>query len=103
MQSGRSIGYGAAYVALSPGSLSEASISDIDHKNLPWLLVVSRQDPYLTKIVQALRKKSRSAEFLELSGKEHATDLLEAKPELTEYIALWFRYNLVRWNKREQE
>ena len=95
MQSGRINGYGTAYVALSPGSLSGDSIAVIDHEKLPWLLVVARQDPYLLKIVQAFREKSHSAELLELGGKEHGTNLLEEKPELAEYIAIWLRYNLI--------
>jgi len=94
MKSGRIAGYGAAYVALSPGSLSADSIAAIDREILPWLLVVTRQDPYLTKIIQALRDESHTAELLELSGAEHATDLLITKPGLAEHIAMWFRYKL---------
>jgi len=103
MQSGRIAGYGAAYVALSPGSLSGDSIAAIDRENLPWLLVVTRRDPYLTKIVQALREESQTAEFLELSGTEHATDLLVTKSGLAEHITLWFRHKLSDEQKREQE
>lgn len=95
MQSGRITGYGAAYVALSPGSLSGDSIAAIDRENLPWLLIVTRRDPYLAKIVQELREESQTAEFLELSGTEHATDLLSTKRGLAEHISLWFQYKFV--------
>ena len=95
MEAGRINGYGAAYVALSPGSLSGDSIAAIDRENLPWLLVVSRQDPYLPKIVQAFREESHDAELMELGGKEHGTDLLETKAGLAEHIAVWLRHKLV--------
>jgi hypothetical protein len=48
----------------------------------------------LKEVVQALREQSRTAEFLELSGTEHATRLLPAHPDLAERIAVWFRYKL---------
>lgn len=94
MIAGRKTGYAAAYVALSPGSLSDESIAAIDQHSLPWLLVVSRHEKYLKEVAQALRDQSRTAEFLELSGTEHATRLLPAHPDLTERIAVWFRYKL---------
>ena len=49
---------------------------------------------YLKGIAQALREQSRSAEFLELAGSEHATDLLEAHSDLAERVALWLDYRL---------
>jgi dienelactone hydrolase len=94
MQAARTTGYAAAYVGLSPGSLSDESIAAIDREHLTWLLVVSRHERYLTEVAQTLRERSRSAEFLELSGTAHATDLLKAHPDLAERIALWFRYKL---------
>lgn len=96
MQAARINGYGAAYVALSPGSLSDESIAAIDSERLAWLLIVSRHERHLTEVVKALRAQSRSAEFLELSGTEHATRLLAAHPDLAERIAVWFRYKLAR-------
>jgi dienelactone hydrolase len=96
MQAARTAGYGAAYVGLSPGSLSDESIAAIDREHLTWLLVVSRHERYLTEVAQALRVNSHTAEFLELSGTEHATNLLAAHPDLAERIAVWFRYKLAR-------
>lgn len=94
MIAGRESGYGAAYVALSPGSLSDESIAAIDQHKLPWLLVVSRHERHLKEVAQALRDQSRTAEFLELNGAEHATRLLGDHPDLSEWIAVWFRHKL---------
>lgn len=94
MVAGKRNGYGAAYVALSPGSLSDESIAAIDKHKLPWLLVVSRHERHLKEVAQALRDQSRTAEFLELSGTEHATNLLGAHTDLSVRIAVWFRHKL---------
>ncbi len=94
MIAGKKAGYAAAYVALSPGSLSDESIAAIDQRKLPWLLVVSRHERHLKEVAQALRDQSRTAEFLELSGSEHATRLLPAHPDLAARIAVWFRHKL---------
>jgi dienelactone hydrolase len=96
MEAGRTVGFGAAYVGLSPGSLSDESIAAIDRAHLPWLLVVSRHERHLTEVVAALRETSRTGELLELSGTAHATNLLAAHPDLAERLALWLRQRLVR-------
>jgi dienelactone hydrolase len=94
MQASRVAGPAAAYVGLSPGSLSDESIAAIDRIRVPWLLVVSRDERYLKEVVQALREQSRSAELLELGGTEHATRLLDAHPDLAERLAVWFSVKL---------
>lgn len=95
MVAAKQVGYAAAYVGLSPGSLSDESIAAIDAHNVPFLLVVARHERYLKEVAQALRDQSRTAEFLELSGTEHATRLLRAHPGLAARLALWFRVKLV--------
>lgn len=94
MEAGRKTGWAAAYVGLSPGSLSDDSIAAIDRERLPWLLVVCRDERYLKEVEKALREKSRSAEFLELPGTRHASDLLATHPSLTEQLALWLQPRL---------
>jgi len=94
MIAGKKAGYAAAYVGLSPGSLSDESIAAIDQHQLPWLLVVARHERHLKEVAQALRDQSRTAEFLELSGTEHATRLLGAHPDLAERVAVWLRSRL---------
>jgi dienelactone hydrolase len=83
-------GRAAAYVALSPGSLSDESIAAIDGEALPFLLVASRHERHLKEVVQALREQSRTAELLELGGTAHATRLFGAHGDLAERIATWF-------------
>jgi hypothetical protein len=41
-----------------------------------------------------LRQKSRTAQIIEVGGTEHATDILNAHPELAEIIAVWFKHQL---------
>jgi dienelactone hydrolase len=94
MEAGRAGGYVAAYVALSPGSLTDESIADIDAKKLPFLLVVARHERHLKEVAQAFRDRSRTGEFWELSGTEHATGLLTDHPGLAERLAVWFRQKL---------
>jgi len=91
MEAARLTKFGAAYVALSPGSLSDASITAIDREHIPFLLVVSRHERHVAEVVQAVRNQSRMAELLELNGNEHATDILVTHRGLAEIIAVWFR------------
>jgi len=86
---GRLAGYEKVYVALSPGSFSDASIEGIDSSGADWLLVVSRDERYLKEIAAETRIRSRSVEVWELSGAEHATDLLGTHDDLAERIAVW--------------
>jgi dienelactone hydrolase len=96
MQAAKVTGYGAAYVGLSPGSLSDESIAAIDRERLPWLLVVSRHERHLKEVAQALRDGSRLAQFLELDGTEHGTGILTAHPGLDEILAVWFENAFAR-------
>lgn len=94
MQAARASRYGAAYVGLSPGSLSDESIAAIDSIPLPFLLVVARHERHLVEVAKAFREQSRMGEFLEVSGTEHATGLLTDHPDLAERLAVWFRSRL---------
>lgn len=94
MLAGKTRGFGAAYVALSTGSLSDASIDAIDRERLAFLLVVSRDEKHLKEVNKALRDRSRTADFLELSGTEHATRLFGPHPGLPEIPAVWLRQRL---------
>jgi dienelactone hydrolase len=94
--SARKYGYGKAYVALSPGSFSEESMEAIDPSGIPWLFVKSTEEgaKSLKAFFPLLRQKSRTAQIIEVAGTEHATDILSAHVELTEMIAVWFKYHL---------
>lgn len=94
--SARKHGYGKAYVALSPGSFSVESMEAIDGSGLPWLFVKSAAEraKSLQDFFPLLRRKSRTAQLMEVAGTEHATDILGAHPELAEMIAVWLRHHL---------
>jgi dienelactone hydrolase len=94
MAAGRKQGWAAAYVGLSPGSLSDESIAAIDRDRLPWLLVVCRDERHLKEVEKALRAQSRSAEFLELPGTRHAIESLDSHPGFTDQLAQWIATRL---------
>jgi hypothetical protein len=85
-----------AYVALSPGSLSERTIADIDSSGVPWSIIVSRNERFLRGIVAAVRERSRTATIMEVDGRAHASDILVAHPELSVTIADWLAEHLRR-------
>lgn len=94
--SARKHGYGQAYVALSPGSFSDESMEAIDPSGVPWLFVKSTAEraKSLQDFFALLRRKSRTAQTMEVVGTEHATDVLSAHPELAEMLAVWFKHQL---------
>jgi dienelactone hydrolase len=93
-EAGRAEGYARAYVTLSPGSFSEASIQGIDASGVPWLFIAANNDRFLAEITDALREQSRTVELLLVPGTGHATDLLQEHPELAERIAVWLAHEL---------
>lgn len=88
-EAGRLAGYGAVYVLLSPGSFSDSSIREIDKSRAHWLLVTSRDDPYLKEITSALWNESETLELNLIPGSSHATNMLLDDPGLAERIAVW--------------
>lgn len=94
MEAARKHKYAKAYVALSPGSYSDESLDNIDGSKASYLFITSADERYLQGFLAAVRKKSKTAQTLEVAGSAHATRLLESAPELAEMIAVWFRYKL---------
>lgn len=88
-EAGRLNGYVNAYVALSPGSFSDESIDGIDASGVPWLFIVSKFEPHLREITKLVQEKSETVELIVTPGKDHATRLLNDRPELNEMIAVW--------------
>jgi dienelactone hydrolase len=88
-EAGRLRGYARAYVALSPGSFSDESVAAIDASGASWLLVVSRDERYLTEVTAAVRAGSRTAEVLILPGTQHGTRILPERPDVAERVAVW--------------
>jgi dienelactone hydrolase len=95
-EAGRNTQYAAAYVALSPGSFSDESISAMDPSSVPWLFIVSRNERFLHEIAAKVQATTSSVEILYLPGNEHATDLLASHPALAERIAAWLAAHLSR-------
>ncbi len=93
-EAGRLYGYQAAYVALSPGSFSEASIAQIDSSGTPWLFVVANQDRYLTGIEAEVRRRSKTVEMIVVPSTAHATELFDENNGLNERIAVWLAAKL---------
>lgn len=93
-EAGRKSGFAAAYVELSPGSFSEASINGIDSSGVAWLFVASKEERYLKEITAAVQANSRTVELIILPGTAHATRILEARPDMAERIAVWLEYQL---------
>lgn len=94
--SARKSGYAKAYVALSPGSFSEESVNAIDASGAAWLFIKSAEEraQTLKDFFSAVRLKSKQAQTLEVAGSKHATDILDSNLELSEIIAVWFKYRL---------
>lgn len=95
-EAGRDTRYAAAYVALSPGSFSDQSIADMDRSQVPWLFVVSRNEQFLADIAAKVQSSTQNVELIYLPGDEHATDLLNVNPALSERIAVWLASKLNR-------
>ena len=87
-EAGRMYGYGQAYVALSPGSFSEESIQAIDSSGVSWLFITSKGDRFLQEITAVLQEQSQTVERVMLPGTRHATDMLEAHPDMAERVAV---------------
>jgi dienelactone hydrolase len=94
MKAARKDRYARAYVALSPGSFSEESLKSIDGSKASYLFITSAEERFLQGFLKEVRQSSKTAQTMEVSGTKHATDLLDSDPELTEMIAVWFKYHL---------
>ncbi len=93
-EAGREHGYGQAYVALSPGSFSEESILAIDSSGVPWLFITSKDERFLREITASLQEQSQTVELVIVPGTRHATDILEAHPDMAERVAVWLAQRL---------
>ena len=93
-EAGRARGYAQAYVALSPGSFSEESIQGIDSSGVAWLFIVSNNERHLREITASVQAKSKTVELIIVPGVQHATRILEARPDMAERIAVWLAQQL---------
>lgn len=95
-EAGRQHGYAQAYVALSPGSFSEASIEGIDASGGAWLFIASNKERYLREITASVQEQSETVELVLVPGTKHATDILDEHPHIAERIAVWLAYQFQR-------
>jgi len=95
-EAGRITAYAQAYVALSPGSFSDESIDAMDVPTVPWLFIVSKNEQFLHEIVAKVGEKTRTVEILYIPGDKHATDILDARADLSERIAAWLSVKLAQ-------
>ena len=93
-EAGRTYQYADAYVSLSPGSFSDESISGIDESGVPWLFIITKEEPNLLEITASVQSESRTVELLIAPGREHATRILDARDDMAERIAVWIAYQL---------
>jgi dienelactone hydrolase len=93
-EAGRIHRFAQAYVALSPGSFSEESISTMDDSTVPWLFVVSRNERHLKDIAAAVQGTTKTVEMLYIPGDAHATRILESRHDVAERIAVWLASQL---------
>jgi dienelactone hydrolase len=93
-ESGRTHGYGDAYVLLSPGSLSEVSIGSMESSGVPWLFIATREDPFLRDISSAIQAEAGTVEVNIVPGAGHGTDMFLAQPGMAERIAVWLAHRL---------
>jgi len=93
-EAGRNRGFVKAYVLLSPGSFSDESILSMDNSGADWLFVIAREDQYLKEIRANIELNSQIAEIYLITGSDHATSILIARPELNLIIAYWLKSHL---------
>ena len=93
-EAGRTQAYAQAYVALSPGSFSEASVQGIDASGVPWLFISAKEDRFLQDITALLQAESETVERVLVPGRSHATNMLEVHPDMAERIAVWLAQRL---------
>lgn len=89
----------AAYVMLSPGSFSDASIALIDPSEASWLFVRTTEESevsvrFVDAVFDAIEAESQSAELRVVSGAGHATHILDEHPSIVEDIADWLARQL---------
>ncbi len=57
---------------------------------------MSKDERFLHEIAAAIQEESQSAEILFVPGEQHATNILERRPDLAERLAVWFARALTR-------
>jgi len=94
MIAARQLKYALCYVALSPGSFSDESISKIDSSGAAWLFVKSQDEMSMRDFEKYVFAASKKAEIIIVAGTAHATDILSVYPGISVQIADWLKAHL---------
>ncbi len=90
MLAAQTSGYADAYIALSPGSFSDASIDKVDASRKPWFFLRSEVElPFFDEIFAKLGEKSKTAKIKIVEGGSHASDMLIDNPALEDELIAW--------------
>ena len=88
-------GYADAYIALSPGSFSDASIGKIDATGKPWFFLrATKELPFFDEIFAKIDEQSKTAKIQIVEGDGHASDMLINNPELEGDLISWLTLKL---------
>ncbi len=88
-------GYADAYIALSPGSFSEASIGKIDATGKPWFFLrATKELPFFDEIFAKIGERSKTAKIQIVEGDGHASDMLIDNPALEDDLISWLTLKL---------
>jgi len=88
-------GYADAYIALAPGSFSDASIDKVDSTRKPWFFLRAEKElPFFDDIFAALGERSKTARIQIVEGDAHASDLLIDNPALEDDLIAWLTLKL---------
>ena len=88
-------GYADAYIALAPGSFSDASIDKVDSTRKPWFFLRAEKElPFFDDIFAALGERSKTAKIQIVEGDAHASDMLIDNPALEDDLIVWLTYKM---------
>lgn len=88
-------GYADAYIALSPGSFSDASIGKIDATGKPWFFLRATEElPFFDEIFAKIGERSKTAKIQIVEGDAHASDMLIDNPSLEDDLISWLTLKL---------
>lgn len=96
MEAARKSKYVQAYVALSPGSLTDESILAIDSLHIPFFYITSKNDRHLKEVTVAVLELSQTAEVLIVPGSDHASGIFDSRPDVAERVAIWLEFVLTQ-------
>ncbi len=95
-RAGRVDGFAAAYVMMSPGSLSDSSIAAIRASGAAWLLIRSPNERFVRAWLDTLASRTGAELWISDANAAHASDILLADRAAAPRIADWLAARLGR-------